>query len=184
MGKIELVTAVLIIIAPPALLLTDRRHDLAPTCPNSPVARTGPSGNSSNFSYVNFMQNFPASVAVYVDFSRPRSFSFLRSQRGAKWIPSVRASWIGPGILEILAGYFSLKSPLPRRLRRGDLRIYIIRGTLSGSQPWLWSAFKNNEDHFLCSVIFLLSDLLASSSFPLLPDLLLDVAPLIYFPWD
>jgi len=78
MGKIELVTTALIIIARPALLLTTAATILLLLVLTRRYTY-GTAGNSSNFSYVNFMQNFPASVAV----DWPRSFSSLRSP-GAK----------------------------------------------------------------------------------------------------
>lgn len=98
-------------------------------------------------------------------------------------------TWTGgekPGrrILEILVEYFLSVSPLSRRFR-GVAAAYIRHaGSLGGFRPCLRSAFKNNEDHFPQLAIFFLSDLLAASSFPLLPDLSLGVAALIYFPWD
>lgn len=114
-------------------------------------------------------------------------FIFFFYSLSVKWICTrAKRRWQNRSgnIRNIGRVYFSLQSHPVRNASEGWFRIYMSRGTLSGFQPCLWSAFKNNEDHFLCPVIFFLSDLPASSSFPLLPDLSLDVAVLIYFPWD
>lgn len=123
MEKIELVTATLIIIARPLTFSPfsvrhgPRFYHFRPTYRTVHV-RGETAGNSSNFSYVNFMQNFPASVVVQPRLA-PRSFSPSPS---AKWNrqrahTNPRDGRIGIGILEILAEYFLPQSSLPRCLR-------------------------------------------------------------------
>lgn len=112
------------------------------------------------------MQNFPASVVLYIARmvvlppSHP-SLSLLlffvrRAQSESARAPT-GGGRIGAGILEILAEYIFRRSHPFRNASEGWFRIYMSHGTLSGSQPRLSSAFKNNEDHFLCPVIFFLS---------------------------
>lgn len=100
------------------------------------------------------MQNFPAPVAVYVDW--PRSFSsflFFRPSRTRARANSTRYR-IGSVILEILVEYFFIRFPPRSRYSRGPARAYIytsrggLFGAVAADRVCLRSAFKNNEDHF------------------------------------
>lgn len=82
MGKIELVRATLVIIAwPPVSTILPWSYYWSYRCLALTTSvrltahvRDRRTGNSSNFSYVNFMQNFPALVVVYIVLSLPLSF--------------------------------------------------------------------------------------------------------------
>lgn len=141
MEKIELVRATLVIIAWPPILPLDRYHGLTywsyclALTTSVQLTRTyGTLGNSSNFSYVNFMQNFPASVVVYIANGRSLflfpslslsfffnlSFYFFYSLAQSE---SARAPTgggrIGARILEILAEYIFRQSHPFRNASKG-----------------------------------------------------------------
>lgn len=176
MGKIELVTAALIIIARPALLLTTAATILLLlVLTRRSTYRVIAVIFPTLISCKTFRLRSPSTS---IGRARFLSFAFRAQSESRQFVPAESGNIRNIGWVFFVGVTPSATPP------RNEPRICIIHGTFSGSQACFSSAFKNNEDHFLRSVIFFLSDLLASSSFPLLPDLSLDVAPLIYFPWD
>jgi hypothetical protein len=137
--------------SPAGLTSHDRRHDFTLLLVLIRRCTYGTAGNSSNFSYVNFMQKFPyRNIGFGRRLHRLYALVFFLSFSGQS--ESRQPGQLNrDGNIRNIGRVFFAGVTSSETLPRGDRRIYIIRGTLSGSQLCLWSAFKNNEDHFLCS---------------------------------